>query len=184
MHNWHKTLFVTILSTCLSFLAPVQAKPNNLSFIQCPLEMDGRIWKPINYSIETQWGIVRYLPENQVAETWGEMVSTQWHENMNMDPKAYYSVFLKGLRDLMPNSRIKDTVFYKSNLSLIAEWTSETNGQSQLYGLVKIFAFNPNIYLLTYTTREQARISYAKQTWLPIMRKATLNYAALEKEEL
>jgi hypothetical protein len=175
-----KLLAILGLAVAFSPLTPLHAKPSSLNFIQCPWECDGRQWKPLNYSIQSQTGLIQYLPDGDKAETWREMVATQWYENAKQTPSEYFSYFLQHVGEIFPQSTVNMNIIQKTNLSLTAEWWTENDQNNPRYGLVKIFTAYPDIYMLSYTTRDTAMVAKIKPIWLPMLQAAQLNYTALE----
>ena len=167
------------LSQLLAF--PITAKPNSISFIQCPWELDGRVWSAYNFSNHEKHGVVRYFPAGQGIKDWSELVTMQWFEESAVAPLSYYSAFVEGLRKTFPAQQINHQILHGGEMSLLAEWESSAEQKATSYGVIRVFSCFPHIYLLTYLCRDPSKFEQAKKTWRAICGQANLNFNAIDR---
>ncbi len=167
-------LLVTTL-TCQFFVANAQAASEVPDFTPS-LRLDSlpKQWKEITRGMNAREGIVEYIPSEQDAKHWTELVCIQCLDMRNSKIRSIKEV-IRRVEDTTLNSYPRDKVSFQvlkmGKADAIYEWVLHDNhgDVSKQRDITRIFLNKDNIYSIGFTTKHDLMTHVERDKWLALL---------------
>ncbi|MCB1119080.1 MAG: hypothetical protein KDK65_03885 [Chlamydiia bacterium] len=129
-------------------------------------------WKENYEAQEKQMRIIEYIPEEENADKWTEMVTVQSFDGVNTEPEKFFDLMIKELQQRVPNNEVSHRLIIKKPDQLLAEWWIDDHSPSDQRELIRIFQVDDTLLALRYTTNSFSDTALRRKIWTEVLKNA------------
>lgn len=158
--------YILMLACFMASFSLVAEEINGVTFSP---SVTGDNWKEGNHFKDEKQELTSFVLENETPDTWTELITTQSVKGLKVKPSQFYDLFLKQLKNLVPNSDIKSKINKDTDHDFSAEWWIDEKGHDDQHEWVHMMRKGDDLILFRYTTKNVSKINEDKRKAMAFM---------------